>query len=266
MDKEKGTAGGTAITKLRLTARGQGEKTVLSQRYFTSPLKLGLPHGAGERLHVVLMLASTGMLEGDDFEYRIMCTAGAKVKITEQSYTKIFAMDKGQAVRRQKISVMDNASLWYLPSAVIPFQDSAYAGDMQVWLGKNSEFAYQEIVAAGRIAMGEKFLFRRYHSRISIMLQGRPVWLDNCLLEPQQAELEKLVFFAGYSHAGTFYFYGKPEKEKALLEKARQGAPHVWAGSSRALQGVAVRCLAHRAQDIEMFFAGLLQAISPCQS
>ncbi len=64
----------------------------------------------------------------------------------------------------------------------------------QVELDKESEFFYSDLVTAGRIGMGEKFAFRHYRSRVCVSVDGQPVWLEQCLLEPEQMDLTNMGF------------------------------------------------------------------------
>ena len=240
-------------TKLRLTVGLKQGKSVVTDRFFTSPLKLGLPEGTGERKVIMLMMASAGVLKGDAFSYDIRCESGTKTLLTEQSYTKIFDTGDGGAKRRQHITVDRGASLYYRPCAVIPFQNSTYDGDILVELDPESEFAWADIMTAGRVGMGEKFAFRHYRNRICVEAEGMPVWMDHCLLEP---------------HQGTFYYYGAKEKQEQIFawqeqileketEETKEAMQGIAFGVTEASAGICVRVLAYTAQDVEELFAEL---------
>ena len=88
-------------TELRLCVGIENGKSTITDRYFTSPLKLGMPVSRGDRLQIILMMASAGILKGDEFVYEICCEEGTKTRLTEQSYTKIFDTGEGGAKRTQ---------------------------------------------------------------------------------------------------------------------------------------------------------------------
>lgn len=253
------------VTELKLRIGLQNGKSVVTDSFFTSPLKLGVPNQEGDRLKVMLMMASAGILKGDEFVYDICCGSGTKVLLTEQSYTKIFDTGDGSAKRHQDIRVEQGASLYYRPCAAIPFGGSTYDGDITVKLKDESEFAYADIVTAGRVGMGERFAFHHYRNRVCVEIGDMPVWLDHCLLEPDVMNLEELLFFDGYTHQGTFYYYGKKEKQEQLLEwhlKKREDLEKVIScGITEALEGICVRVLAHTAQDIEEVFAQIAELL-----
>ena len=246
-------------TELKLCVDVQDEKSVVKDFFFSSPLKLGLPNYEGERLNVILMMASAGILKGDEFCYHVSCKKGTKTLLTEQSYTKIFDTGDGSAKRHQTIQLEEEASLYYYPCAVIPFQNSTYDGDITVNLMETSEFAYADILASGRVGMGECFGFCHYRNRICVELNGVPIWMDHCVLEPKTMDVSELIFFDGYTHQGTFYYYGSKEKQERLLRwqesNAQRMKEELVCGVTNASQGICIWVLANTAQDIEELFS-----------
>lgn len=243
---------GKTDTELRLRVGIQNKKSTITERYFTSPLKLGMPHTSSDRLYIILMMASAGVLKGDRFFYDIKCDAGTKSKLTEQSYTKIFDTGVGGAVRKQHITLNGSASLYYRPSAVIPFQNSTFDGETDVYLDEPSEFAWSDIMTAGRIAMNERFQFLHYRNRICVFLNNRLVWMDHCLLEPKHIDANGMLFFDQYTHQGTFYYYGSNDKQRLILEWYKTHMDQsIRIGISQACKGICIRVLANTAQDIE---------------
>ena len=245
-------------TELRLRVGIQNGKSVVTDRYFTSPLKLGMPQMRGERLQIILMMASAGILKGDTFDYEIVCEEGTKTRLTEQSYTKIFDTGDGGARRKQHVCLHGDASLYYKPSAVIPFGNSTFDGDTIVDLDRESEFAWADIMTAGRVAMQERFAFRHYRNRVCVQIGGWPVWMDHCLIEPDRMNADSLFFYDGHTHQGAFYYYGPKEKQERILlwreDAAERLMPEVCLGVTEAGEGICIRVLADTAQDIEEIF------------
>lgn len=250
--------------KLRLCVKSKKGKSVLEDSYFTSPLKLGVPVCRKDRLDIIVMMASAGVLKNDTFSYEMICEPETKTRITEQSYTKIFDTGDGKAEKKQYIRLYKNASLYNHPSAVIPFKNSTFDSEINVDLDGDSEFAWSDILSGGRIAMGEKFAFKHYRNRICVCIDGVPAWIDHCLLEPDRMGIESMCFFAGYTHQGTFYYYGNPEKQKRILEwniQIQEESKIYTVGATQARAGICVRVLANSAQDIEELFANLAKLL-----
>ena len=235
-----------------------GKSAVVYSKYNGS-LKVGTPNYYNERLSLVIMMASAGILKGDDYQYEITCGNKTKTIITEQSYTKIFNTGLEGAKKHVNIRLEGNASLFYRPSPVIPFEGSCFSCDSVINLDKNSEFLCTDIFASGRIGMGEKFAFSKYRNRICVFLDNKPIWLDNCFLDPDNMDLRKLVFFDGYTHQGTLFYYGFNEKEQELLEYETKSP--VLFGKTSSTAGVCIRVLANTAQDIEEEFDRIEQMI-----
>ena len=244
-------------TQLRLEIGLRGTKSIITDSYFTSPLKLGTPNMEGDRLKVVLMMASAGILKGDSFVYSIHCQPHTKLLLTEQSYTKIFQTGDVGAKRVQKIQIGEGASLYYQPCATIPFAGSRFDNSLNVDMSRDSEFVYTDIVTAGRVGMGECFLYTHFSNRVTVCVEGRPVWIDNCLLEPQSMDVENMIFFDGFTHQGVLYYYGDSKKEALLLQHCYEKSENIVYGVSRALKGVCVRALSDAAQNLEEFFEQL---------
>lgn len=244
-------------TELRLQIEQKGTNSEVTDCYFTSPLKIGIPNHYASRLTIYLMMASPGLLNGDTFFYHICCKEGSRALLTEQSYGKIFDTQQGEAKKQQEITVLEGASLYYRPCPIIPFRNSSFRGETSVTLDEKSEFAYADCMAAGRVGMGEVFAFKRFQNKIKVMVNGRLVWLDHCLLEPEHMDVAGPVFFAGFTHQGTFYYYGPEEKQESLLRHcfAKNEDDPVKVGCSKLVAGVVLRILAHSAQDIERIFS-----------
>lgn len=239
--------------------------TVLDDHFFTSPIKIGMPAAGTKRLHLMVMMASAGLLKGDRIVSDICCEAGTKARLTEQSYTKIFDTGDGSAAKKRRIRLKGDASFYDCPSAVIPFKNSTFDGETIVELDRESEFAWSDIMAVGRIGMKEAFEFRHYRNKVSVRVEDVLVWMDHCLLEPAHMETEGMFFFDGYTHQGTFYYYGPSEKTERVKMWHEASAPkwhrqHLF-GLTEARAGICIRVLAKTAQDIEELFADLAEKL-----
>ena len=239
--------------------------TVLDDHFFTSPIKIGMPETGTKRLHLMVMMASAGLLKGDRIVSDICCEAGTKARLTEQSYTKIFDTGESGALKKRRIRLKGDASFYDCPSAVIPFKNSTFDGETIVELDRESEFAWSDIMAVGRIGMKEAFEFRHYRNKVSVRVEDMLVWMDHCLLEPAHMETEGVFFFDGYTHQGTFYYYGALNKMK-FVKVWYEEASEKWNrklrfGVTESRAGLCVRVLAKTAQDIEELFADLAEKL-----
>lgn len=241
----------------RLTAREYRGRTVLPECYCTAPFKVMQPFQEGKRAKVILMTASAGILAGDRQEVELTVQSGADLTVLGQGYTKLFSSRDDPSRQELAVTVQPGATLRYLPCPIIPFAGSSFTSRAEVSLGADSRLVWSEILACGRAARGEQFQMYRYHSRLVVRVEGVPVFLDHCLLTPQQMDYRSVGFFDGYSHMGMLYFYGV--EEEALLEQVRAAPFAGRKAASRARAGVVVRALARRGEQIEQFFGQLAE-------
>ena len=233
--------------------------------YFTAPIKLGEPRTEGDRLQLMFMMASAGILAGDRFSYEFRCRENARALLTEQSYTKLFDMgETGRAEREMSITLEKGASLWYRPCALVPFRNSDFRGKSEIRMEKDSELLWTDIFTAGRVGMGECFLFRHYESLLRVFYDGALIWHDRTMLKPSELDMANCYFYRDYTHQGSLFYCGSTEAEEQILRTDFSDARYarIYAGVTRARRGVCVRVLASRAQDIEDLFAELQAQLS----
>ena len=246
-------------SRCELTASSNGEKTVLSEVAFTAPFKIMTPfYEKPDVMHVMLLSASAGIMEGDTQEFQIRAENGAHMRFSAQAYEKIHKMKKGFAKRHAHIQVERDANLEYDAPPVIPFAQSAYTSSMEADLeDESSRFTYQEILSCGRTAYGECFQYRFYHNLVTVRRKGTLIYRDNCYFEPEKMELDGLGMYEGFHHYGTLLLFNR-EIEKQKIEGIRQlldDNPEIEGGVSRITErDLAIRVLGNRAQELEEVF------------
>ena len=138
---------------------------------------------------------------------------------------------------------MENAELYYFPTPVIPFKNSIFRNNTEIYLCKTSRFAMLDVISCGRKAMNEVFAFKSYRSKITVYLDNKPVFIDNQILIPDKMDLFSIGFFEKYTHTGMLYIYGF--KLDGLPE-----SNNVEAGFSRAKEGICIRILGNSSDEI----------------
>lgn len=197
------------MSRLFIRAENENGKTVISDCEFTSPIKIAKPFYRENFTEIIMMTASAGMLDGDIYDIEIKVCSGAKLKFTGQSFTKIFKSgEKGGVFQKVKIHVENGGTLFYLPKPIIPFAESCFENRAEIFLENSSHFVMGDIISCGRKAMNEEFLFNEYRSRTAVHIDGKLDFLDNIRLAPKEFSPTGIGFFEGYSHIGTYYFYG----------------------------------------------------------
>lgn len=231
------------MSKLYIKAEHKGKITVISESFFTSPLKVAKPFYHENYTETMMMTASAGIMEGDFYDIQIDVAENANLKFTGQSYAKLFKAVKNGASQNVRITVGDNAHLLYCPTPIIPFEGSIFRSNTEVHLSKSSHFAMLDIVSCGRRAMNEEFSFDLYHSRNSIYIDDRLVFLDNQRLAPKEINLSEIGFFEKHTHIGMLYVYGYDIENSFETD-------NIQIGFSDAFCGKCIRILGNNGDDI----------------
>lgn len=239
--------------KLYIEADERGGRTVVTDIYFTAPFKCAKPFYDRGSAEVMIMQASAGILSGDRNELKIRAVGG-RLRVTGQSYTKLFNTGGGSAAQRADIEVSKGAALEYLMPPVIPFALSNFTSETKITVSPGARLAVWDIFACGRVGMGEKFAFDRYHSQISVYEDGIPVFMDNALYSPGEMNLDGIGRFEGYTHAGMLYLYGYDDINGDIAGSDKERAAAV----TRAKRGQVLRVLAHSSETITRYMAKFL--------
>ncbi|MGN1423348.1 MAG: urease accessory protein UreD [Oscillospiraceae bacterium] len=245
MDKEKRSVRGLEVSRLYICAENKGGRTIISDSFFSAPIKIAKPFYRTDHTEIMMMTASAGMLDGDFYDIEIIVKKGASLKFTGQSFTKVFKSgEKNGAVQRVKITVESGGRLFYCPPPVIPFADSIFDSRTEVFLEDKASFIMQDIFSCGRTAMGEAFGFTSFRSRTAVHINGRLSFLDNVKLIPSETDLAGTGFFEGHTHSGMMYAYNVRTNDCISCTDA-----HI---------GKVFRMLSNSAQDISDSFVSVL--------
>lgn len=201
------------MSRLSVELKYSNGRTVVSDSYFSAPFKLVSPFYDEDYAKLMIMTASAGIMKGDFYDINIHALPGTNAIITDQSYAKIFNTRDGFASQSLNIQLEENSELIWMPKPVIPFENSSFEADTTISIKDNSKLVISEILACGRIGMGERFKFNFYRSRTAVSIDGKTVFLDNTRLCNGETDFSGIGFFENFTHIGFIYFYGyvKPE-------------------------------------------------------
>lgn len=186
-------------------------RTILKDSYFTAPFKITTPFYNEEdnRMKLCIMSVSPGMLEGDRYKIKYVLNAGSRLHTFSQSYNKVFSMKQDCAKQDIEVTIKDGASLEYYLYPTIPYKDSAFRGTAKFALHGESDLLYREIMSCGRYAMGEKFDFKEFSSKVSIYMDEKLIFFDNTHLEPKLQQLQDMGIYEGFTHAANVFIANK---------------------------------------------------------
>lgn len=240
------------MSELYIKTEYDGEKTIMTDCFFTAPCKVAKPFVYKDHTEIMIMMASAGMLDGDVYNHIYEIGERSRVKITGQSYTKIFKCEKSGVEQNVKITAGENAVLYYCPCPVIPFGESIFSSKTEFHIKRSSVLMFCDIFACGREAMGERFLFTSYLSKNRVYIDDVPVFWDFTRLIPKETELSGIGFFEGYSHIGLIYIYGKEIEQIPKTDGLETSM-------TKAAAGVCIKVLGNSADEIVCFFKDITE-------
>lgn len=271
------------ISQVFIRTEALNGSTELSDVYFSAPFKVMRPF-AGENgwKQIMIMSVSAGTMAGDRQRYRLEIGRGSRVEITSQAYEKIHRMKEGFAERETKITVEQDAILYYRPQPVIPFAGSDFRSRTVIHLqGEDARLIMSEILCSGRAAMGEHFAYRYYGNLVEIYKgtgenqkageeesrekkklternQEYLYYRDNTKYSPCENEMDMTGFgmYEGYGYLLNLLFSNIPadkektEKIRRIIEKAE--SEQITGGCSRTWDGdLVIRALGMSAEKLE---------------
>lgn len=231
-------------------------RTIVSDSYFTSPLKIAKPfYRENGYTEVMVLLAGPGMLSGDQYNIHHEMLDNTKTIISAQSYQKLYNCSGGDTVQDVRINVGQNAWLCYLPHPSIPFTGNNFTSNMDIRLTRGSKFFFADMLACGRLGMGEKHSFARFSSRVCVSVDDKPAFLDHTRLFTDEADFDKLGFYEGNACQSLIYLYGYDD---VTLPKC----DNIEVAISQAREGFAVRGLSNSADAAYQFAKKLWELVS----
>lgn len=239
-------------TKLNLKTKiAQNGKCRIEDSYFTPPLKIMSPFYQENGVADIMLIAvSAGLLKGDEQEIKLDIGQDCKVKLSSQSFEKIYDTQDGFAYRETQIHIRENALLDFSPLPIIPFKNSDFRARTDIFLEKNSSLIYSEILCAGRVGRDEIFKFKNFCSHLNIYQDKEALFFDNTILEPSSMDLKNMCLFGDFTHYLNLVLFTPlidgVEKIKDILESSYLNVGF----SELAKSGICIKALADNSEDL----------------
>ena len=247
------------------TARKQ--TSFLKHAYYTPPFKVAniTEDTSAEKLELMLMNASPGILDGDEYKLELKIGAGSSLHLHTQSYQRLFTM-KGSAQQLMNVWLEENASFIFLPHPAVPHKNSVFTGENNIFLTNGCELLWGEILTCGRKGCGEVFSFSKYHNRTTIYYNGKLVIKENLLVRPAITKMEKMGQWEGFTHQASLIYWNETiniHSFISLLRELLKEQPDIAAGiSSLPANGLLVRVLGNKAEKLHELFKEIALFIS----
>lgn len=172
-------AAGTA----HLTFTRSGSGTVLTRAFATSPAKLVTTNARGTTCWVYVATLGGGLVGGDDIRVTAHVTPGARALLTTQASTKVYRSLRPSS-QHVTATVDEQGLLAVVPDPIVCFRGADFTQTQRYDLAADASLVVVDWMTSGRHAVGERWLFSRYASRLDINRDARPLVFDAIVLEP----------------------------------------------------------------------------------
>jgi urease accessory protein len=260
------TSGWEAHLKLGFTQ--SGERTVLTERSHTGPLRIQKPlYPEGDAIcHAIIVHPPGGIAGGDTLAIDVSLAQKSHGLITTPGATKWYKANNNLATQRVVITVNDDAILEWLPQEAIIFNAAAALSESSITLDENALYLGWEILCFGRTASGESFSNGRYRQKFTIMRSGRPLWNELGTLEGGGPMMHSPIGLNSHTVAATLIAAGR-DVPQTLLDAARNAiADHPGQqriALTRMPKLIAARYLGDSSEEAKQLFTLVWQVLRP---
>ena len=260
----KGSARRRLSANLRLSfERRESRGTVLCASSQEPPLRVirGFARKDGSSL-AHLHNVSGGLLGGDRLSLDVDLAASAEAQLTTTGATRIYrsAPDAAPTEQHNRINVGERALFEYLPDAIIPYAGVRFRQHSEIHLAQGAGLFWWEVLAPGREARGETFLYQSIEINTDVFACKRLIATERIRLEPARRAVNQLARLGEYPYFATLYICRVEQDGRrwlALEEELREAAHEsvtrgemLWGISTLPAYGIAVRGLARRSHGL----------------
>lgn len=240
---------------LHIHTASRNGKTILKNCYYKPPFKIAdvTEDKKQQRLELMLMSSSPGMLDGDKYDVLIEVGAHCSLQLTTQSYQRLFNMKQG-ASHKMEVRLGSGAFFNYLPHPAVPHENSDYRSNNKIYLSDDSTLLWAETISCGRKLNGELFRFRQYHSVTEIFMNDRLVVKENLLIKPSEINVAGIGFMEGFTHQATLLYIKQNIDAKelsAVLNDHHSSQQNITYGiTALPVSGMLVRIMGYSAEQL----------------
>ena len=240
---------------IQLQAVKKNGRTVLQHRFCSAPFKVMdvTEDKKKETLHLMIMSASPGVLDGDRIAIDIDIKAGATLALHTQSYQRLFQMKDG-AVQSMTVEMQEGATFCFLPHPLVPHQGSAFQTHHKIFLEPACTISWGEVLTCGRNLHDEKFRYTKMQSITEIFLHRKLVVRENLWIEPAVLPVGGIGGLEGFTHQASYFFIREDMDHQALLsviEGELQAEQNIEYGyTALPIPGFLLRILGYKAEQL----------------
>jgi len=180
---------------LKLIFDSRSNKTILARRQHHGPLviqKILYPEGSNPA-HGVIIHPPGGVAGGDRLQLNVDMQTEASALLTTPGATKWYKSAGRQASQHIEMTVDEHSQIEWLPQENIVFDGADVALNTQINLATSAVFSGWEVVCLGRQASGERWASGRFRQKLLIKREGRLIWNESALLDPDSKVLGSIA-------------------------------------------------------------------------
>lgn len=248
------------ITQLNIETIHRNNRTILANSFANSPLKIAniTENKQAGLLELMLMSSSPGILNGDEYQLKIIVAANCSLRLQTQSFQRLFNMPEGPntkgATQKTEVNVGENAFFCYIPHPTVPHKNAVFLNFNSIKLQPTSKLVWGEIISCGRNINGEAFQFTRLRIKTEIFIAGKLVVKENLLAEPANTNLPLIGQWEGFSHQASLFIVDESmdiniSKEK-IIALLQQQQSIEFGVSELQIKGLVIRLLGFKGEQL----------------
>jgi urease accessory protein len=165
-----------------------GPRSVVTRAFAESPLRLLNPSNHGDAAWVFTSTYGGGFVGGDALDLEIDVGEGAAALLQTQASTKVYRSPRGVSSALQA-RVASGARLLLLPDPTVCFGGATLDQAQHVDVHGDGSLVLMDWLTAGRRASGERWVFDRYASRLTVRYDNQVVLRDSLFLSHAEGSL-----------------------------------------------------------------------------
>lgn len=233
----------------------RSERTILKKYFCNAPFKIAdiTEDKNQNKLRIMLMSSSPGILDGDEFTLEIEVADGCCLELQTQSYQRLFQMKRG-ARQFFNVRMKPGSSFVYIPHPLVPHEKSIFLSKNKIMMDESCSLLWGEIMSCGRNLRGEIFQFSSYQSTTEIFFGEKLVVKENIWVNPAEIDLKAIGQLEGFTHQASLLFIDKVKdiknKAESVIGLLQQQQYVEFGVSSLPVNGMIVRLLGYKAEQL----------------
>ncbi|HWE23175.1 MAG TPA: urease accessory protein UreD [Myxococcales bacterium] len=177
-----------ATPEARLSFRRVGAHTVVESALAQSPLRILTPRNHGVAAWAYTSTLGGGLVDGDRIRMHVSVEPRAFALLASQGHNRVYrcASESGSELSAR---VAEGALLAVVPDPTVCFKGARYRQKTAIRIAPGGAAVLADVLAAGREARGERWVFDRYASELLVQCGNRVLLHETTLLDPRHGSL-----------------------------------------------------------------------------